>query len=120
MAQRDAFNPQGPLVHIAAAIAASAPTPVQLIVQTNGAIPREAMEITNQSLTDAYLVHASTSAAAAIIAALGVPAAGAFQAGMLHIPAGADKCYSLRSDEFYTAITASGSADLFLLAGTGE
>lgn len=124
MARYDAFNPQGALTLIAAAVAA--PTAVQLITpptaaqQATGATATDDVEVINSGTLDAFLCHGTTAAAAAAIAALGIPVVGTPVNGMIHIPAGADKVYGLRSDEFYTAITASGTANLFLLPGRGQ
>lgn len=125
MAESSAFNAQGNLTAILAAVAANPPAPVQLFAPSSsqmnaGVIAYEDIEVTNTiSGVDAFLVHASTSAGANTIAAAGIPIAPASQIGMIHIPAGTDKIYALRSDEWYTAITAAGTASLFLLPGRG-
>lgn len=120
----DAFNPLGSLISLVAAVAASAPTPVQLFAPTAaqqiaGATAYDNIEITNGGL-DAFLVHAPTAAAAITIAAAGIPSGTGIAAGMVHILGGSDKVYSLRSDEYYTAICAAGIVQLFLVAGRGQ
>ena len=112
MSKYDAFDPQGPLAIIAAATVA--PTPVQV-----SATSFASLEIINAGAVDVFLCHAPTSAGAAAIAALGIPTVGSPKAGVVPIPVGSDKVYSLRSDEFYTAITASSTANVYLLAGRG-
>ena len=111
------FLPEGPLVHIVAAVAPG-PTPVQLPTFT-GLNPNN-QEFGNDGAVTAFLVHASSLAACAALAALGIPAGGASQAGMLWLPSGADKIYSLPSQDFYTAITASGTTDIYAVAGDGN
>lgn len=124
MSKYDAFNPQGSLVSLVAAVAGSAPTPIQLYAPTaaqiaSGANAIDCVEITNPGAADAFLVHASTSSAAATAAAAGIPTGTGTQAGMIHLPSGSDKVYSLRSDEYYTAICAASTVQLYLLPGRG-
>jgi hypothetical protein len=118
----DAFNPKTALFNVAAAT--TAPTPVQLFAPTTaqiaaGVTAHDSVEISNPGTVDAFLCYATTSAGATTIATAGIPAAAASQAGMLHIPAGSDKIYNLRSDLFFTALTASGTTTCWLVAGAG-
>lgn len=117
MAINAPFSPMGNLITITAA-AAPGPAPVQLV---NTTLAPNNIEIINPSTTDAFLVYAETAAEAVALATAGIPApVTRGSKGMIAIPAGSDKVYSLSPKAFYTAITATGSASLWLLAGDGS
>jgi len=110
-----AFTPTGNTVTFTANVSGSVPTPV--LVQTSGGLGSNQYRIINASTSVIAHLAVGTSAAAAttnaVIATAGTPSPG------IPLLPGTDEILTLPPNAYFTAITSSSTAVIYIIPGDG-
>jgi hypothetical protein len=108
-----AFNPTGNTVTFTAAVSGSVPTPVQCL--SNDGTQSPAYLITNLGSVPVFIGVGKTAAVAIQRAVVPAPSSAA-----ICIMPSSSQAFTLPPDAFFTGITGSGTAVVYVAPGNGE